>query len=137
MMIFHGFSMDCPWILNGPWPIFHTFPAPDQWGAEAEIQLIRFDKWSEEVTRDWKRLRKASQAVRNDRDLVMACMDASEGEAIKFAGEDWGMGMGYVYIYTYVICIYIICIFLFGLELRGYSMSIYIYMVLYVRQNIQ
>lgn len=56
--------------------------------SEAEIQLIRFDKWSEEVTRDWKRLRKASQAVRNDRDLVMACMDASEGEAIKFAGED-------------------------------------------------
>lgn len=54
----------------------------------AEIQLIRFDKWSEEVSRDWKRLRKASVAVRNDRDLVMACMDASGGEAIKFAGED-------------------------------------------------
>lgn len=53
-----------------------------------EIQLIRFDKWSEEVALNWKRLRKASEAVRNDRDLVMAAMDASEGEAIKFAGED-------------------------------------------------
>jgi hypothetical protein len=90
--------MDFPWISHGfsmDHGRFSTLSQrPTSGGAEAEIQLIRFDKWSEEVTRDWKRLRKASQAVRNDRDLVMACMDASEGEAIKFAGEEWGMGMG-------------------------------------------
>ena len=57
--------------------------------SQAVIQLIRTDKWSEEVQRDWKRLRKASEAVRNDKELVMACMDASGGEAIKYAGEDW------------------------------------------------
>eukprot|EP00434_Breviolum_minutum_P033786 symbB.v1.2.029896.t2/scaffold3318.1/size84623/5 len=53
-----------------------------------ELQLIRTDKWAEEVQRDWRRLRKASEAVRNDPDLVAACIDVSRGEAIKFAGED-------------------------------------------------
>ena len=92
--------MDCPWHSLWTMADVPHFPsARPLWGAQAEIQLIRFDKWSEEVTRDWKRLRKASQAVRNDRDLVMACMDASEGEAIKFAGEEWGMGMGDIIVY--------------------------------------
>ena len=39
------------------------------------------------MQRDWRRLRKASEAVRNDPDLVAACIDVSRGEAIKFAGE--------------------------------------------------
>jgi len=53
-----------------------------------ELQLIRTDKWAEEVQRDWRRLRKASEAVRNDPELVAACIDVSRGEAIKYAGED-------------------------------------------------
>lgn len=46
------------------------------------------------MQRDWRRLRKASEAVRNDPDLVAACIDVSRGEAIKFAGEV-GVGEGF------------------------------------------
>eukprot|EP00913_Durusdinium_trenchii_P029360 g27525.t1 len=53
-----------------------------------EITLIRTDKWIEEVEQDWRRLRKASDAVRNDRELVLAAINASEGQAIKYAGDE-------------------------------------------------
>eukprot|EP00439_Symbiodinium_sp_Y106_P052425 s3710_g7.t1 len=56
-------------------------------GTLNEIVLLQTDKWIEEVAQDWRRLRKASEAVRNDKDLVLAAIDRSHGEAIKFAGD--------------------------------------------------
>lgn len=56
-------------------------------GTVNEIALLQTDKWIEEVAQDWRRLRKASEAVRNDKDLVLAAIDRSHGEAIKFAGD--------------------------------------------------
>ena len=83
MAMIHGF-------LPFP-PKFRTSRAGNQFPfAWQELQLIRTDKWAEEVQRDWRRLRKASEAVRNDPDLVAACIDVSRGEAIKFAGEVGG-----------------------------------------------
>ena len=52
----------------------------------AEIQLLRVDKWIEEVKKDWRRLRKASEAVRNDKELVMQAIEVSEGHALRMAG---------------------------------------------------
>ena len=78
-------------------PKFRTSRAGNQFPfAWQELQLIRTDKWAEEVQRDWRRLRKASEAVRNDPDLVAACIDVSRGEAIKFAGEV-GVGEGFAW----------------------------------------
>ncbi|CAE6935498.1 unnamed protein product [Symbiodinium sp. CCMP2592] len=56
-------------------------------GTVNAIVLLQTDKWIEEVAQDWRRLRKASEAVRNDKDLVLAAIDRSHGEAIKFAGD--------------------------------------------------
>ncbi|CAE7385617.1 unnamed protein product [Symbiodinium natans] len=57
-------------------------------GAVNEVVLLQTDKWIEEVAQDWRRLRKASEAVRNDKDLVLAAIERSQGEAVKFAGDD-------------------------------------------------
>ena len=55
-----------------------------------ELLLIRSDKWIEEVQQDWRRLRKSSEAVRNDVELVLAAIQTSKGQAIKYAGtETW------------------------------------------------
>ena len=90
MAMIHGF-------LPFP-PKFRTSRAGNQFPfAWQELQLIRTDKWAEEVQRDWRRLRKASEAVRNDPDLVAACIDVSRGEAIKFAGEVGGEGFRLVF----------------------------------------
>lgn len=51
-----------------------------------EIQLLRTDKWIEEVRQDWRRLRKASEGVKNDRELVLQAIEASEGHALRMAG---------------------------------------------------
>lgn len=69
----------------------HWSPYVSKCSPEArELHLIRTDKWAEEVQRDWRRLRKASEAVRNDVELVAAALESSRGEAIKFAGEEMG-----------------------------------------------
>jgi len=54
----------------------------------AELTLVLVDPWLEGVSKDWKCLRKAPPATRNNRLVVLEAIERSKGEAIKFAGEE-------------------------------------------------
>jgi len=57
-------------------------------GDAAELVLVYFDKWAHDVAQNWKCLRTAPAEIRNDRDIVLKAVEASQGQAIKYAGEE-------------------------------------------------
>lgn len=56
-------------------------------GDAAELSLVLTDKWVHEVAEDWRRLRKAPAAIRDDAEAVLEAIARSQGQAIKFAGD--------------------------------------------------
>lgn len=56
-------------------------------GGSFEFQLVRVDKWIQEVEADWRRLRRAPCAIQNDRAVVLDAIDRSNGHAIKYASD--------------------------------------------------
>mmetsp|Transcript_32051 Transcript_32051/g.76482 ORF Transcript_32051/g.76482 Transcript_32051/m.76482 type:complete len:481 (-) Transcript_32051:164-1606(-) len=57
---------------------------------EVEVLLVRqevdFDYWLDEISRDYRRLRKAPEEIRADQQVVLAAIE-QDAEAIKFASE--------------------------------------------------
>jgi len=56
-------------------------------GGSFEFQLVRVDKWIQEVEADWRRLRRAPCAIQSDRAVVLDAIDRSNGHAIKYASD--------------------------------------------------
>lgn len=71
-------------LLNDTDFLSTAFPAGDSF----ELLLVCAEKWVHEVTENWRRLRKAPEIIRNDRDVVLAAIERSNGLAIKFAGNE-------------------------------------------------
>jgi len=56
--------------------------------ASELVMVNTLNRWHMDIAEDWRRLRKAPEGVKNDRETVMGALHQSAGQAIKYAGEE-------------------------------------------------
>lgn len=71
-------------ILEDQQLLREALPAADA----ADITLLLATTWAADLAKDWTRLRKFPEEVRNDRELVGAAVEQSKGQALKYAGRE-------------------------------------------------
>mmetsp|Transcript_28591 Transcript_28591/g.62193 ORF Transcript_28591/g.62193 Transcript_28591/m.62193 type:complete len:535 (-) Transcript_28591:355-1959(-) len=74
-------------LLSDPSALLSTFL--EEVGAREEVDclLVRIDRFVDEIKEDWKRLRKAPPALKDDPEVVKELIEKTRGEAFKFSGE--------------------------------------------------